>query len=474
MTRPSLTDSESPGRILRDVSITGGVRHSCARASRGSPLTSAPPEGATSPGAPTRQATFREVFAVREFRPLFGTFLLSTAGDELARVALTVLVYQRTESPLLSALTFAIGHLPWLLGGPLLATFADRLPRHRVLISADAARAVLLAGMAIPGTPLPVLLGLLFLVSLCAPPFESARSALMADVMEGDRYAVATSLTNITLQLAQVVGFLAAGALVALLNPSAALLIDAATFAISALWLSAGLKRRPAPLSEAGEGPRTLWQDTADGLRLIGHSPRLLAIIGVLWLATMFAYASEGVAAPLVGELGQATTAIGVLLAANPLGVTIGGLVIARLVAPDRRERLVAPLVVLSLLPILVGGLIAVIVGPGVLPFAVVVALLFVSGLGSAWLIPLNVSFVQAVPSAFRGRAFGVAVSGLYGVQGIGALLAGLGAEGLSASAVLALSGGLGLIVVAPALVAYRRTQGHVAAVAGPEGPSEA
>ena len=424
--------------------------------------------------APTRQATFREVFAVREFRPLFGTFLLSTAGDELARVALTVLVYQRTSSPLLSALTFAIGHLPWLLGGPLLATLADRLPRHRVLISADLARAVLLAGMAIPGTPLPVLLVLLFLVSICAPPFESARSALMADVLEGDTYAVATSLTNITLQLAQVFGFLAAGALVAVLDPSAALLIDGVTFAVSALWLSAGLQRRPAPVSEAGDGPRSIWQDTADGLRLIGRSPRLLAIIGVLWLATMFAYASEGVAAPLVEELGQGTTAIGVLLAANPLGVTIGGLVVARLVPPDRRERLVVPLVVLSLVPVLAGGLVAVLAGPGTLPFALVVALLFVSGLGAAWLIPMNVSFVRAVPSAFRGRAFGVAVSGLYGVQGIGALLAGFGAEGVSASAVLALSGGVGLLAVAPALLAYRRTQGHVAAGGAPEGPSEA
>jgi hypothetical protein len=103
-----------------------------------------------------------------------------------------------------------------------------------------------------------------------------------------------------------------------------------------------------------------------------------------------------------------------------------------------------------------------------------VVGLLFVSGLGASWLIPLNVSFVQAVPSAFRGRAFGVAVSGLYGVQAIGALLAGLGAEGLSASAVLALSGGIGLLAVTPALLAYRRTQGHIAADAATEGPSTA
>jgi MFS family permease len=429
-------------------------------------------EGVLPPGAPERTASFREVFAVREFRPLFGTFLLSTAGDELARVALTVLVYQRTSSPLLTALTFAIGHLPWLLGGPLLSAFADRLPRHRVLITTDVLRALLLVVMAIPGMPLPALLGLLFLVSLCAPPFESARSALMADVLEGERYAVATSLTNVTLQLAQVVGFLAAGALVAVLDPSAALLIDAATFAVSAVWLSAGLRRRPAPVVAAGELSRTLWQDTAEGLRLIRRSPRLLSIVGLLWLGTFFAYAWEGVATPLADELGRGATALGLLLAANPLGVTIGGLLLARLVPAPTRERLMGPLVVLSLVPLLAGGVAVAIAGPGSLTFAVLIGLLFVSGLGASWVIPLNVSFVQAVPSAYRGRAFGVAVSGLYGVQGIGALMAGLAAEGVAASGVVALCGGLGLIAVLVPLRGYRRTQGHMAARPAAEGPS--
>ncbi|MGY1914176.1 MFS transporter [Blastococcus sp. SYSU DS0973] len=406
-----------------------------------------------------RQATFREVFAVGEFRPLFGTFILSAAGDELARVALTVLVYARTSSPLLAALTFAISHLPWLLGGPLLSTLADRLPRHRVLIATDAARAVLVALMAIPGTPLPVLLGLLFVVGLCAPAFESARSALMADVLDGDRYAVATSLTGITLQLAQVAGFLAGGALAAALNPSAALLVDAATFLVSAIWLWARLQPRPAPVTEGGGAPRSLWRDTAAGLHLIRRSPRLLAIVGVLWVTTGFVYASEGIAAPLVDSLGQGTTAVGILLAANPLGVTIGGLVIARLVPPARRERLVAPLVVVSLAPVLVGGLVAAAAGPGAVPFWVLVGMLFVSGLGAAWSIPLNVAFVQAVPSAYRGRAFGVAASGLAGVQGLGALGAGLAAEAFSPSVVVALSGVIGMIAVAPALMAYRRTR---------------
>jgi MFS family permease len=433
---------------------------------RGGTLTTEAPGSGPSPRPAERPATYREVFGVREFRPLFGTFLLSTAGDELARVALTVLVYQRTSSPLLSALTFAISHFPWLIGGPLLSALADRLPRHRIVIGADAVRAVLLGLMAVPGMPLPVLLGLLLLVSLCAPPFESARSALMADVLEGERYALATSLTTITLQVAQVFGFLVGGALAAL-DPSTALAIDAATFAVSALWLWARLEPRPAPAAD--ETPQSLWRDATEGLRFIGRTPRMLSIMAVLWVAALFGNAWEGIAAPLTDELGRASLALGVLLAANPAGVVVGGLVLGRFVPAARRERLVVPLVLLSLAPLLVAGLV---VGEGAVPFGAVLALLFVSGLGSTWLIPLNVSFVQAAPAAYRGRAFGVAVSGLYGVQGIGALLAGLAAEGLLPSSVLALCGAVGMIAVAPALVSYRRTQQRTAIEA--EGATQA
>jgi MFS family permease len=398
---------------------------------------------------------------VREFRALFSTLVLSSVGDELARVALTVLVYQRTSSPLLSALTFGIGYLPWLLGGPVLSAFADRLPRHRVLIASDALRAALIAAMALPGVPLPTLLVLLLLVSLAAPPFESARSALQADILDGDRYAVASSVTNVCLQITQVVGFLLAGLLVAVFSPAAALLFDAATFLFSAGWLWARLQRRPA----AGSAERrpSLWKDAADGLRFIARTPRLRAIMGVLWVATLFALAPEGLAVPFAAQLGQGSTGVGILLAATPLGITVGALVVGRWVRPARRERLVVPLVLLSLVPLLTAGLIAETVGRGPVAFGVAVALMFVAGLGSAWTIPLNVSFVQAVPAAYRGRAFGVAVSGLSGVQGIGVLLAGALAEGLRPGAVMALAGGAGLVAVILPLVAFVRSRTSVA-----------
>jgi MFS family permease len=425
-------------------------------------------EGKASP----RPVTFREVLQVREFRALFGTFVLSSVGDELARVALTVLVYQRTNSPLLAAVTFAVGYLPWLLGGPLLSAFADRLPRHRVLIVTDAVRAALVVAMAIPGLPLPVLLGLLLLLSLAAPPFDSARSALQADILEGDRYAVASSITSVTMQLTMVGGFLLAGGLVAVFSPSAALLADGATFAFSAVWLAARLQRRPAP---TGGGERlSLVRDTVVGLRFIARTPRLRAIVGLLWVGMLFLTAPEGLAVPFARQFGQDTTGVGMLLAASPLGVVVGSVVVGRFLSPARREQLMAPLVVLSLLPLVGAGVLALTTHPGALSFAAVLLLVFASGFGSAWAIPLNVSFVQSVPAALRGRAFGVAVSGLYGVQGIGVLAAGALAEELSPGGVVAVAGALGLVAVVVPLVVFRRTGTAVAARRPAAGPSVA
>ena len=382
-----------------------------------------------------------------------------------------MLVYQRTDSPLLSAITFAISYLPWLLGGPLLSALADRLPRHRVLIATDVARAVLLA-LWRPRMPLPVLLGLLLLVSLCAPPFESARSALMADVLDGDRYAVATSLTELTPQLAQVVGFLAgrrAG------RPRSPLGGAAASTPHLRRLGAVAVLRPAAPARAARRGRRgaaSLWQDTGDGLRFIGRTPRLLAIVGVLWVGALFAYASEGIAAPLAtssaGDDGRSACCWPPTRSAS----TIGGLVVGRLCAPHRRDGWSPRWSSSRWRPCCWPAWSPCSPGRAPTAFALVLGLLFVAGLGAAWPIPLNVSFVQAVPSAYRGRAFGVAVSGLYGVQGSARWPPGRRAEGVAPSTVVALSGGLGLLAVVPALAGLRRTQGHMAAPAAAEGRS--
>lgn len=386
-----------------------------------------------------RPATYREVFGVREFRFLFIGHLLSLVGDELVRVALAILVFDATDSPLLAAATFGISYAPWVLGGPFLATLADRLRRRSVLVGTDLARGSVVACMAIPGLPLWLLLAMLLGASLLAPPFESARSALMPDVLTGDRYAVGTSVTNISTQVAQVIGFLAGGVLVLTISARGALLVDAITFLISAGLVRWGVEDRP-PAAGESDGPPSLWRETVDGLRVLGGNRLLLRIVGLLWVGQLFLTAPEGIAVPFVGGFGYGAVGVGLFLAANPLGLIIGGIVVGRLCPPDLRERLTYPLAVISMVPLILAGLID--------NFAIVLVLFVLSGFGASYLIPLNVSFVQAVPPAFRGRAFGAAVSGLSACQGLAIVGAGAAAERLPAGDVIAWSGALGLVAM--------------------------
>ena len=73
------------------------------------------PGGVSEPDQPV---TFRDVFAVREFRALYFSLIVNWVGDYLARAAIIVLVYQQSQSVLLSAASFAVSYLPWIVGGP--------------------------------------------------------------------------------------------------------------------------------------------------------------------------------------------------------------------------------------------------------------------------------------------------------------------------------------------------------------------
>lgn len=390
------------------------------------------------PADEDRPATYRQVFEVREFRYLFSAYLLSLIGDQLAKVALSVLVFNQTNSALLSALTFAVGYLPWLVGGPLLSVYADRIPRRRVLIGCDLLRMVLIATLAIPGMPLWSLVSLLFIASLLTPPFEAARSATMPEVLDGDRYAVGIAVSNIVAQLSQVLGFVAGGALVVLLSAQGALLVDAATFGVSAVLLAVGVKARALPVSEGPAG--SLWADAKDGMRVLFGAPRLRLLILMLWVASAFAYAPEGLAPAYANELDRGPLAVGLLLAVSPLGVIVGGVVVGRLVRPSQRERLLVPLAILAVIALVPAAFVAWF--PGIL------LLFFISGFGISFLIPLNVMVVRAVPPAFRGRVFGVAATGLQAVQGLAIVFAGLVAEFLVPSTVVTLSGVVGTVLV--------------------------
>jgi len=185
------------------------------------------------------------------------------------------------------------------------------------------------------------------------------------------------------------------------------------------------------------DGPaESVWQDTVDGARLVFRDRALRAYVLLFWVSSAFTYAPEGLAAPYARMLGGGATAVGIFLAAAPIGVITGSIVLGRLCTPDTRVRLLIPFAVLScvaLVPVLlVHSLVA------------TVTLLLVAGFGSAFAIVLNAMFVRAVPAAYRGRAIGVAVAGGYTAQGLATIVAGAAAEHLALQTVVGLSGVIG------------------------------
>ena len=97
--------------------------------------------------------SYREIFAIGEFRAIWSAQVLSCAGNQVAQVAIAILVYGRTHSPFLTALAYALTYLPPIAGGPLLSGLADLFPRRRVMITCDLLRVGTVGLMAIPAYP---------------------------------------------------------------------------------------------------------------------------------------------------------------------------------------------------------------------------------------------------------------------------------------------------------------------------------
>ena len=299
-------------------------------------------------------ATFRSVFAVAEFRWLWTAQVLSVVGDQLGRVALTVLVFDRTASAGLAALTYALSFLPDLVGGAMLGHLADRHPRRTVMVVTDLARAALVAVMAVPVVPLPAQVALLVAVQLFAVPFRAARLAVLPDVLDGDRLTVGVGVMQTTYQLGLVAGFAAAGVVIAGLGAHGALAVDAVTFAVSAVVIRAGLGPHSPAAGADGERVSRVghWATVAAGARLVVGDARLRSLLAIACCSGCYVV-PEGLAVPYAVELGGGTAAVGWLLVANPLG-TVLGIVVLRRVPPDRRTRWLGPAAVatsLALIP---------------------------------------------------------------------------------------------------------------------------
>ncbi|MEU0885801.1 MFS transporter [Lentzea sp. NPDC005914] len=398
----------------------------------------------------TTRGALRDLVGLREFRAMWIGSTVSTAGDQLAAVALSLLVYQRTESTAWTALTWSLTLFPPLISGPLLGWVADRFPRRTVMVTTAWSQAVLMATMAIPGMPLWAMIALLVAVLAISSPYLAAQEASLPHVLPPNRYDDGVALFGTSVDIAQMTGLAAAGFLVAGTNAGVALAINAGTFVLLAILVQVSVKHRPAadPL-----GRKKKDDEPRGALTLMVSEPRLRTLLGVRLLAGL-AMVPEGLAVPLATKLGAAW-AVGLILAIEPAANVLGVALLFRLVRdPAKRERLIGPLAILSLAPLIMFAF-----NPN-LTWTIV--LLVIAGIGGAYHTPARSAWMRLLPDQYRGRAYGIGRAALRSSQGGGMALAGVVAHSIgSITATIAGAGGIGLLLATQATFAWRRARGR-------------
>lgn len=380
------------------------------------------------------RVTYREVLSIREFRALFLSQSLSLIGDQIARIALALLVYDRSGSAFAASATYGSSYFTWLVGGPFLSALADRWSRREIMIVADVARALLVALLLVPHPALWLIFLVLALVGLLAPPFESARSAIVPDIVSEEQYPAASTLINTTIQAAQVAGFFFGGVLVAVLSARGALAIDVLTFVVSAAAIRLRIQQRPG----SGSSGRLL-SDIGAGFALLRQDAYLRGLLTYGVLATAVAIVPEALAVALAAEEGRGSITAGALTASLPLGYVVASTLILR-VPSERRPRLLLRLTLLLCIPLVLTPLAS-------SPYVVLV-LWVVAGLGTSVQLVAAVAYVAGAPADMRGRLYGIASTALMLTQGVAVLIAGAVADVKGARAVVAGAGVLGLALL--------------------------
>jgi MFS family permease len=405
---------------------------------------------------------------VRDFRLIFLSTALSSFGDYVALVALTIRVHDLTGSGLAVSALLVSGLLPLVVFAPLAGLLVDRVETTRLLWVTALAQAAIAAALAFTEA-LPLVLLLSFLLGTGFALVQPALFAAVPRAVGEDR----TTPANATLEVARwggaSLGPLAGGALAATAGTKLALIADAATFLIvAAAMASLRLRRRPgrdeAEETGADRGMR-------EGISYVARHRLLRLTFVVLGASVLFA-AIDNVAEVFFAKnvLGAGDLGYGALIAAWTLGMVVVSLRVARRIPPER----LALSVMLGAAA--VGAAVSVAAG---FPMIVLALLMFFVGGGANALenVAMRSLIHRLTPDRLRGRVFS-AYYGMVHAAHISALgLGGLLVNWIGARYSLLVAGLGGLAVGGLGLVALARVPtGQVpsgpATVTAPEGAS--
>ena len=353
---------------------------------------------------------------------LLASEAVSITGNRLTQLAIPWFVLQTTGSVAQTGLVAFFSLLPFVLSSALGGVFVDRLGYRRASIAADLASGA--SVLCVPllyhtiGLPLAALLALVFAGALLDAPGVTAREALLPDLVKlaGTTLERGTSLHDGVSRAANMVGAPLSGVLIALLGPANVLILDAATFAVSALLMRAFVPAPPPRDEDAA--PEPYFAQLREGFAFLWRTPLVRAVVVMVLITNMLDAAMGGVLMPVYADrVLDSIVALGLMSGGMGLTAFLGTLVFAwighRL---PRVSTLVAGFTLggpsrFFLLAALPGA------GPAIAGFAV-------AGIGIGPINPiLGTLQYERVPERLRARVFGAVSAGVMAGAPVGALL---------------------------------------------------
>lgn len=291
---------------------------------------------------------------------------ISYAGTGVTMVVLPVLAYRLTGSPAATASLAAIEVVPYLALGLFAGALADRVNQRKVMALSDAAAALLLGSIPAAAVLHLLVVPQLFIVALGVATtfvwFDAASFGAVPTLVGRSQLPAATSMVWSSGSIAMLIGPALGAGLITVLAPAYVLGLDAATYAASALLITA--IRRRFQGSPRGPGRKNrVHRDIADGLRFLCRQP----VVRTMTLATFAICVSWGgtfgllvVYANRALHLVRTDVRLGLLYSAGELGGLIPAIVVSRIVKLSVIGRLmaafmVANAVILALLAIVPG-----------------------------------------------------------------------------------------------------------------------
>ena len=267
-----------------------------------------------------------------QFRLLFIGQALSMLGDRVTFVALPFAVLAIGGSAADVGLVVAAATIPFAVFALLGGVWADRLPRHRLMLASDLVRLVtqaVAAGLLLSGTAEVWHLAVLMAIFGTADAFFApALTGLLPAVVAPERLQEANALRSLVLSSGLVIGPAIAGVLVALAGPGVAIAVDAATFAASAVALAL---LRPRTVERVDVTEPTLLHGLREGFAEVRARPWVQIFLAVLCMYHVVVLPAIYVLGPVLAEReldGARTWAI--VTAGFGAGAILGDILILR------------------------------------------------------------------------------------------------------------------------------------------------